>query len=100
MVKEINLPFTSETCDKIHEILTHALLLSGPPSLIIGVLIWFPSQSLLNASIGIGLTVYGLIFSLAALTIYGEAISDWYEDHHIVFKCKCEQQNPNEVKHE
>lgn len=93
MGKEITLPFTSETCDKISTVLLHILLISGIPALIIGGYYWFTAHELFYALIGIGLTIYGTVFSLMFFTGYSESISDWYDEHKITFKCKCEKES-------
>lgn len=99
MVHEITLPFKSETCDKIKEVLLHILLISGFPVLVFGFYhLYLTGGGLYEVLIGLPTTVYGVIFTVLSIFVYRETITDWYDNHKIVFKCSCEKPKTDGVK--
>lgn len=93
MVKEITLPFTSETCNIISLVLQNVLMFSGIPTLIVSAYYeFFTINEIFNKLIALVFTIYGLIFTLVLLTVYGELVLDFFDEHKITFKCKCEKE--------
>lgn len=98
MVRVITLPISSETCDKISNILLHVLFISGLPALGFGIFYLSTAKDILLALFGTGLTICGMVLTLIFSSAYGGIIIDFYDKHKIIFKCSCKQQNNKGVK--